>query len=107
MAWSSYWMVFAVCVITMIIFRVAPALLIADREMPHEFNRALGFIPAAAFSALVMNDLFNPQVWSAGIWQGLLPFIAIIPVIVVALKTKSLALCIIVGIVAYGLLSML
>lgn len=106
MEWSSFWIILAICAGSIAIFRVAPAMLIADKELPAQFNRALGFIPAAAFSALVVNDLFNPEVWSLGVWAGLKPLVAIIPVIIVALKTKSLALCIVVGVAVYGVLSL-
>ena len=104
MPWSEFLIIFVICVITIFLFRVCPMLALADREIPDGLHRALDYIPVAAFGALVTNDLFVVGAWTTGLWPAMLPLIASIPVIVVAIKTKSLALCILVGVAAYALL---
>ena len=104
MPWSSFLVILALCAGSIFAFRVIPMLAFADRELPQALQTALGYIPVAAFAALVANDLFKPEALSTGLWSFLLPFIAAIPVVFVAVKTKSLALCIVIGVVAYALL---
>ncbi|MDO4851719.1 MAG: AzlD domain-containing protein [Actinomycetota bacterium] len=104
MPWSSYLLIFAICVGTIIVFRVAPMFMLAGRDLPEPVAVMLGYIPVCAFAALVANDLFKPESFSAGPWAVLIPYLASIPVIVIARKTRSLALCIVVGVAAYALL---
>lgn len=104
MPWSSYLLIFAICVGTIFIFRVAPMFMLAGRDLPEPVATMLGYIPVCAFAALVANDLFKPEVFAEGPWAVLVPYLASIPVIVVALKTRSLALCIVTGVAAYALL---
>ena len=104
MAWSTFWIITAVCAGSIFIFRTVPLLVLADRELPAGLQRALDFVPVCAFAALVANDLFSPDAFAAGPWPALMPFVAAIPVVIVAVKTKSLAGCIIAGVAAYALL---
>jgi len=106
MPWSEFLIIFAICAGSIILFRTVPMLALAGHELPEGITSALSFIPAAAFAALVANDLFKPDVWASatGLWPALLPFVAALPVVICALKTKSLALCIVVGCAAYALL---
>jgi len=104
MSWGTYLIIFAVCVGTIVIFRVAPMFMLAGRELPDNVVQMLNFIPVAAFAALVANDLFTPGAFQAGFWPAALPYIAAIPVAFCALKTRSLALCIVVGVGVYALL---
>lgn len=104
MPWSSFLIIFAVCVGTIVFFRVFPMLALADRQLPAPLSLALEYVPVAAFAALVVNDLFTPGAFAAGVWPALVPYVAAIPVVFCALKTKSLVLCIVVGVVAYALL---
>ena len=60
MTWSEFWIVLAACGVTMLACRVLPLFLLKGRELPPMLKRALGFIPPAAFAALVANDLFVP-----------------------------------------------
>lgn len=107
MPWSSFLIIFAICAGSIFIFRVFPMLALAGRELPERVSTALGYIPVAAFAALVANDLCVPGAFASGLWPGLLPFVAAIPVVVVAVKTKSLALCIVIGVAAYALLMLI
>ncbi|MBQ6452799.1 MAG: AzlD domain-containing protein [Coriobacteriales bacterium] len=104
MSWGTYLIIFAICVGTIVIFRVAPMFALADKELPDNVITMLNFIPVAAFAALVANDIFTPGAFQAGFWPAALPYVAAIPVIFCALKTRSLALCIVVGVAIYALL---
>ncbi|NTU88352.1 MAG: AzlD domain-containing protein [Actinobacteria bacterium] len=104
MPWSSFLIIFALCAGSIFAFRVIPMLAFADRELPQALQIALGYIPVAAFAALVANDLFVVEALSEGLWPFLLPFIAATPVVFVAVKTNSLAFCIVTGVAAYAIL---
>ncbi len=90
--------------VLMFVCRVAPVVLLKGRDLPDSVKRALGYIPAAAFAALVANDLFDPADFTAGIdpmtWVG--PLIAAVVVAVVGFKTKSMAWCIVTGVAAFA-----
>ena len=88
----------------MLACRVLPLFLLKGRELPDTATRALGFIPPAAFAALVANDLLAPGMFDAGLWPAALPLIAALAVVVVAWKTKSLLWCALSGVAAYALL---
>ena len=107
MPWSDFWIILILTALCTFLARTLPVALFANRELPKSLLKALEYIPVAAFAALVVNDLFTPAAFSQGLLSALLPFIALIPVIFVALKTKSLALCIVVGVAAFALLQWL
>lgn len=104
MSWTEFWIVFVVCAITMLACRVLPLFILKGKELPPMLGRALGFIPPAAFAALVANDLLKPGMLDVGLWPGLLPIAAALCVVAVALKTKSLLWSALAGVVAYALL---
>ena len=104
MDWIQFWIVLACCAATMLACRVLPLFLLKGRELPDTATRALGFIPPAAFAALVANDLFAPGMFDAGLWPAALPLVAALAVVVVAWKTKSLLWCALSGVAAYALL---
>lgn len=104
MPWSSYLVISAICVLSIFLFRVVPLLTLADRKLPSQLQEALDYVPVAAFAALVANDLFTPDTFSLGVWPTILPFVASLPVVILAVKTHSLALCIVVGVAVYALL---
>lgn len=60
MSWEEFWFVLIGCVLAMWACRVVPLFLLKGRELPPRLAQALGFIPPAAFAALVANDLLNP-----------------------------------------------
>lgn len=92
------------CALTILLFRTVPLMVLRGRELPPALSRALGFIPPAAFAALVANDLFSPTMFDAGVWPAGIPLVAALCVIPVAIKTKSLVWSIIVGVGAYAVL---
>ena len=105
--WTGFWIVFVVCALTMLACRVLPLFLLKGRELPQRVSEALGFIPPAAFAALVANDLLTPGMFEAGIWPAAAPLVAALAVVVVARLTKSLLWCGIAGVAVYALLTML
>ena len=107
MQWSDFWIIFIICTITMLICRVAPMFILKGRGLPEKVERALGYIPPAAFAALVANDILTPGMFSAGIWPAAAPLVAAAIVVVVAKLSKSLLLSAITGVVAYFLLTLI
>ena len=97
--WLSSWAAIA-------FFRIAPAFALRGRTLSPRVTEALGYIPPAAFAALVANDLISPGAFDAGLWQGLIPWIAAAGVVAVAIKTKSMLWCCVSGIVFYIVLSL-
>lgn len=104
MPWGDYLIIFVICAGTIVLFRTLPMMLLTHRELPQSAQKALSYIPVAAFTALVVNDLYSPGAFSTGVWPALLPYVASVPVIATAVGTRSLALCIVVGCVVYTLL---
>ncbi len=87
--------------------RVLPIFALRGRSLPEGVVRALGFIPPAAFAALVANDLFTPGALANGAWAAIMPVVAAAIVVLVAQKTRSMLWCCIAGVVAYVLLGLI
>ena len=102
--WTGFWIVFGTCALTMLACRVLPLFVLKGRELPKRVEEALGFIPPAAFAALVANDLLTPGMFDAGLWPAAAPRVAALAVVVVARLSKSLVWSAIAGVVAYALL---
>lgn len=98
--WLSSWAAIA-------FFRIAPAFALRGRTLSPRITEALGYIPPAAFAALVANDLVSPGAFDAGLWPALVPWIAAAGVVVVAIRTKSMLWCCVSGIVFYIVLSLI
>ena len=107
MDWTSFFIVFLACAITMLICRVVPVFALKGRELPANAVRALNLIPPAAFASLVANDLLSPTMFDAGVWQGLMPLLSAAVVVVVAWKTRSLIWCALAGVAVYAILTLL
>lgn len=104
MSWTSFFIVFGSCVLTMLACRVIPLFLLKGRELPEDVSKALGFIPPAAFAALVANDIFRPEMLGGGDFTTFVPLIAALPVVLVAWFTKSLIWSVVVGVAAFAAL---
>lgn len=91
----------------MLACRVIPLFALKGRSLPEGIERALGYIPPAAFAALVANDLLTPGMFDAGLWPAAAPLIASLAVVVVAVKSKSLLWSAVTGVAAYALLTLL
>ena len=98
--------VFATLVPVMFAWRVVPMFVLKGRELSPELARALGLIPAAAFAALVANDLFDPEVVLAAPGQFACGIVSSLIVYVVAKKTGSLIWCALAGMASYALIGM-
>ena len=107
MSWEEFWVVLVVCALTMLVCRVLPLFLLKGRELPSMLSRALGFIPPAAFAALVANDLLTPGMFAGGLWPAAIPLVAALCVVVVACKTRSLLWSALAGVVSYALLTLI
>ena len=79
--------------------------LLKGRELPPRLAQALGFIPPAAFAALVANDLLNPGMFDAGVWPAAIPLVAAVASALVAVKTKSLLWTAVAGVAVYAALA--
>ena len=106
-SWTGFWIIFVICALTMLACRVLPLFVLKGRDLSKRVSEALGFIPPAAFAALVANDLLTPGMFDAGLWPAAAPLVAALAVVVVARLTKSLLWCGITGVVVYALLMML
>ena len=105
MRWDQFWVVLVGCVLAMWACRVIPLFLLKGKALPENLERALGFIPPAAFAALVANDLLNPGMFDAGIWPAAIPLVAAIACALVAAKTKSLLWTAVAGVGVYAALA--
>ena len=65
MSWGDFLIVFGCCAVTMLACRVIPLFALKGRSLPEGVERALGFIPPAAFAALVANGLLTPGILAA------------------------------------------
>ena len=91
----------------MFVCRVVPLVALRGRQLPPTVVRALGFIPPAAFAALVANDLFQPANFAPGSLAWVPSVVAAAAAALVGVKTKSMAWCIVVGVAAYAVVSLL
>ena len=105
--WTEFFIIFGLCAAMMLACRILPLFLLKGRELPKRVSEALGYIPTAAFAALVANDLLTPGMFDAGLWPAAAPLVAAAIVVVVARLTKSLLWCAVAGVVAYALLMMI
>lgn len=67
-------------------------------------QHALNLVPVAVFAALVANDMIPSSLAAFETIHGFMPLMAAVPTIIVAIKSRSLVWCIVVGLGAYSLL---
>ena len=102
---TTDFLILYVCTLgSMLACRCIPLFVLKGRELSPAVREALGLIPAAAFAALVTNDLFSPEAFATDPVRGILPFVAALPVVVVARKSGSLIGSALVGMLAYACL---
>lgn len=104
MSCSDFWILFAGVAITMLACRVVPAFVLKGKDLSDNTKQLLNLIPAAAFAALVANDLISADMFAEGAWAGFLPIVAALVVFYVAKKTSSLIICCLAGIGIYAIL---
>ena len=107
MTWTNFWIICLITATCNALCRVVPMCALSERPLSQRVMTALEYIPAAAFAALVMSDLFDPAAFANGLWPALLPFCAALPVMAVSYKTNSLGLSVVVGLAAYAALAWL
>ncbi len=107
LSFTDFLILLVSCSLTILAFRTIPLMVLRGRELPAGLARALGFIPPAAFAALVANDLLSPGMFDSGLWPASIPLLAALCVVPVAIKTKSLVWSIIVGVGVYAFLLLL
>lgn len=93
------------CSALMFVCRVVPLMALKGHSLSPTITRALEFIPPAAFTALVVNDLFQPDAFAAGGWEWAIPLVAAAAVGAVGVKTKSIVWCVVVGVGSFAALS--
>jgi branched-subunit amino acid transport protein len=81
--------------------RWLPLALLPQRDIPQTLKEWLGFIPACILSALVAPAIFLDFTGNFHVLQA--RFLAAIPTLIFALKTRSLGGTVIVGMVTYWL----
>jgi len=83
--------------------RWLPLAVLSGREIPEILKRWLSFIPVSILSALVANAVFIDA--STGVFHVFQKgFFAAVPTLVFALKTRSLGMTVIVGMLLYWIL---
>jgi len=104
MSTTEFLILYVSVLATMLLSRCLPLFVLKGRSLSPKLTEALELIPPAAFAALVANDLFQPTTLAQNPLEGTLPFVAALPVLIVAKQTKSLIWCALVGMAAYALL---
>lgn len=88
--------------------RVLPPLVLRGRALSPRVVEALGYIPPAAFAALVANDLISPgDVSASGPLAAAVPWGCALLVALLARKTGSMLVCCAAGTACFALLSAL
>lgn len=98
------WLVTFACIAAC---RILPAFVLRGRPLSPRVTEALGYIPPAAFAALVANDLVTPGAFAAGPWPALLPWVAAAAAVAVAVKSKSMLWTCVAGVAVYLLLTLI
>lgn len=99
MSQTSFWIFYVIVLVVMLAYRCIPLFALKGRELSPKVSEALSLIAPAAFAALVANDLLDPTSEF-----DIVPLLAALVVILVAIKTNSLIWCALVGMGAYALL---
>lgn len=92
------------CALVTWIPRVIPFLVVRNLSLPDVVLKWLSYIPICILSALILESLFHYNGSFVTVnWNNL---IALIPTLLIALLTKSLAITVIVGVITMFLLQM-
>lgn len=107
MSTQEFFLFLGAVLVPMLVCRCVPMFILKGRELSQRASEALNLIPAAAFAALVANDLLEPGMFSEGFWPAALPLLASGVVVVVARLSKSLVWSAVAGVATFALLSMI
>ncbi|MCI1553045.1 MAG: AzlD domain-containing protein [Levilactobacillus sp.] len=86
--------------------RYLPLMLFTKRAIPEWFNEWMKFVPVSLFTALVVKDIFIDSATYQIIFTHFSEMIAAVIVVVIAYRTRSMAISVITGLIAVFLLSM-
>lgn len=90
------------CTFVTVIPRILPFLVVRNLQLPAPVLKWLSFIPICILTALAVESVIDKSSDSIGVnW---LTLIAIVPTLLLALRTKSLAITVIFGVILMGLL---
>ena len=90
---------------TSYISRILPLAILGRRPLPTALALWLKYVPTSVFGALIFVSVFGDANTGFRFSWTNVEFLAAIPVLIVAAKTKNLAYSIIVGLAAYWLLN--
>ncbi|MDO5375825.1 AzlD domain-containing protein [Staphylococcus rostri] len=93
------------CIVTLLV-RVTPLVLISRLELSEKVIKWLSFIPITLFTALVVDGLIQQHDGTFGYTINWIFLIALVPTILIALRTRSLTMTVIVGMVTVAILRM-
>ncbi len=80
--------------------RILPTLLFSKYEMPKWLRRVIKYVPISVFSYLIMTDvLFVDQKMTIGFANT--KFLPALATLIVAIKSKSIGITILVGVLGY------
>lgn len=101
---SSYiWLTIILMGLVTYLPRVLPLLLLKNYKLPKWFELWLKFVPTTIFSALIFSEIFVREN-SLNLNFNNISLIASLAVFAIALKTKSLAITILSGMILFWLL---
>lgn len=107
MSIREFLVIYAITFATILACRIIPLFALRGRTLSPRVSSAISLIPAAAFAALVANDLVQPDTYAQDPRVAVCSFVSAAVVVVVARKTGSLVWCAVTGLVSYALLSWL
>lgn len=87
--------------------RFLPLLLFTKREIPEWFNEWMKYVPVSLFTALVVKDIFIDSVSYHVVFTHIPEMLAALIVILVAYRTRSMAISVIVGLIGVFVLSLI
>ena len=109
MEWNTaarFWLIL-ICFIVALIPRYVPLSFFRKRRIPKWFNEWMNYIPVSLFTALVVQALVITPKYSFSITGKAPDLIATVMVVGIAYWTRSMAISVILGLVAVFLLSFL
>ena len=87
--------------------RLLPMKFFTTRKIPEWFNEWMKYVPVSLFTALVVKDIFiNTSHYTFIEFGHLAKLLAAVIVMVVAYKSRSMGLSVVLGLAAVALLSM-
>ncbi|BAN07669.1 conserved hypothetical protein [Levilactobacillus brevis KB290] len=86
--------------------RFLPLMLFTKRAIPEWFNEWMKYVPVSLFTALVVKDIFIDSATYQLVFGHIAEMLAAVIVVVIAYRTRSMAISVIVGLIAVFLLSL-